>query len=338
MLVVRDVRAHDLDDLLQVARHLDSVNLPADREILAALIERSRRSFAEVLPPAAREYVFVLCDLAEGGRVVGTSMIHAQHGTPEAPHVWFDVTTEERCSAGLGRRFSHQVLRIGYTFDGPSELGGLILLPAYRGGGRRAGKLLSYVRFLFIAAHRTWFRDQVLAELLPPFEADGSSLLWDSLGGRFTGLSYAEADRRSRQDKEFIRALFPEGPIYACLLPDAAQAVIGQVGPDTRGVERMLLDVGFRHAGRIDPFDGGPHLMAQTSQITAVGSTRLVALEIGEVADAGWTVVGRDDRAGFVAVAGPCRREAERAIVPADLAGALRAAPGAPGWVMGLPA
>ena len=83
--------------------------------------------------------VVVLCDLAEGGRVVGTSMIHAQHGTPEAPHVWFDVTTEERCSAGLGRRFSHQVLRIGYTFDGPSELGGLILLPAYRGGGRRAG-------------------------------------------------------------------------------------------------------------------------------------------------------------------------------------------------------
>ncbi|HRI97835.1 MAG TPA: arginine N-succinyltransferase [Nocardioides sp.] len=272
MLVVRDVRPHDLDDLLAVARHLDSVNLPAERALLAALIERSGRSFAGRLPVAAREYVFVLCDTEAGGRVVGTSMIHAQHGTPEAPHVWFEVGSEERCSTALGRRLSHQVLRIGYTFDGPTELGGLILLPEYRGGGRRAGKLLSYVRFLYIGAHRDAFRDQLLAELLPPFEADGTSLLWEHLGRRFTGLAYAEADRRSRDDKEFIRTLFPEGPIYACLLPPDAQAVIGQVGPATRGVEHMLLEAGFRHAGRIDPFDGGPHLMARTDDVAPVRS------------------------------------------------------------------
>ena len=323
MLVVRDVRPRDLDALLAVARHLDTVNLPADRAVLAALIDRSVASFAGALPVAERQYLFVLCDRADHDRVVGTSMIHAQHGTPAAPHVWFEVGEEERCSVGLGRRVAHRVLRIGYTFDGPTELGGLILLPSHRGDGRRAGKLLSYVRLLFLGARRAAFRDQVLAELLPPFEPDGSSRLWDSLGARFTGLSYAEADRRSRDDKEFIRSLFPEGPIYTCLLPPEAQALIGAVGPATRGVEQMLLAAGFRHVGRIDPFDGGPHLMARTDELGPVRARRVVGLREG--AGETWTLLLRDDGdgGGVVATAARCRIDGDVVGAPAEVVGLL---------------
>src|SRR3546814_4797926 len=45
--------------------------------------------------------------------------------------------------------------------------------PAYRGAPGRLGKQLSFVRFLFIGRHPTWFRDRVLAELLPPLMTDG---------------------------------------------------------------------------------------------------------------------------------------------------------------------
>jgi len=38
--------------------------------------------------------------------------------------------------------------------------------------------------------------------------------------------------------------------------------VIGKVGAQTKGVEKMLRRVGFRYAERIDPFDGGPHFFA----------------------------------------------------------------------------
>ena len=93
---------------------------------------------------------------------------------------------------------------------------------------------------------------------MPPLEADGTSLLWESVGRRFTGLSYQEADRLSQDNKEFIRALFPQDPLYASLLPPHVQELIGKVGPDTRGVEKMLREVGFTYAHRIDPFDGGP--------------------------------------------------------------------------------
>ena len=95
--------------------------------------------------------------------------------------------------------------------------------------------MLSYVRFLYLARHRQLFRDEVLSELMPPLEPDGTSLLWEALGRKFTGLSYQEADRLSQDNKEFIRALFPQDPIYASLLPGKVQELIGQVGPRDQG-------------------------------------------------------------------------------------------------------
>src|SRR5260370_25200161 len=83
-------------------------------------------------------------------------------------------------------------------------------------------------------------------------------------------MTYAEADRLSKKNKEVVKGLFPEGPIYAALLPDDAQAVIGKVGVQTKGVERMLRRVGFRYAWRVDPFDGGPHFTAPTDEVTLV--------------------------------------------------------------------
>jgi arginine N-succinyltransferase len=280
MFFIRDVGPKDLDDLQVAAAHLDSVNLPHDRTALAAIIERSQRSFASALAGAGGElavadrcFVFVAADV-DTGRVVGTSMIFAQHGSRRVPHVFFDVLEEERYSETLDRHFAHRVLRIGYNYKGITEIGGLVVLPEFRRHPEKLGRLLASVRFLYLARHRGQFRDEVLSELMPPLEADGTSLLWESLGRKFTGLSYQEADRLSQQNKEFIRALFPQDPLYAALLPSHVQELIGKVGPDTRGVEKMLREVGFSYAHRIDPFDGGPHFQARTDDITLVQGTR----------------------------------------------------------------
>lgn len=276
MFVLRDVAIGDLAGLSDVARHLDTVNLPDDREVLAQLIDLSERSFAGHLDLWKRQYLFGLFERRPDGAeaLVGTSMIHAQHGTRRAPHIYFDVLTDERYSESLDRHFEHRILRIGSNYHGPTEIGGLVLQPELRGHAAGLGRWLSYVRFLYIALHRSKFRDVVLSELLPPLETDGTSLLWESLGRHFTGMSYQEADRISQTNKEFIRALFPSEPIYACLLPAAAQALIGQVGPETKGVEKMLRRIGFNYAGRIDPFDGGPHFTARTDEISLVRATR----------------------------------------------------------------
>jgi arginine N-succinyltransferase len=275
---IRAACRQDEDELFALARFLNTVNLPDDRGAIAQLLDVSERSFSGAIEnPRDREYIFLLRDL-EAQCAAGTSMIIAQLGRPGEPYIYLDVDTEEKYSATLKKHFIHQVLSVRYSYDGPTEIGGLVVHPSYRSSPEKLGTLISYVRFLFIAMQRRTFRDELLAELLPPLEPDGTSHLWEALGRHFTGLTYSEADRLSKRNKEFIRGLFPEGELYATLLPPRAQAVIGAVGAQTRGVEKMLRRVGFHYAARVDPFDGGPHFLARTDDVTLIRATRRVEL------------------------------------------------------------
>lgn len=278
---IRAATLRDHADLLTLARYLDSVNLPNDPAVIQQILELSEKSFSgEITDPKRREYVFVLRDLEED-RAVGTSMIIAQLGRRDAPYIYFDVHTEERYSHTLDRHFAHPVLSIGHSYDGPTEIGGLVVHPDVRRSNERLGMLISYVRFLWMAMHRELVRPLVLAELLPPLEADGTSHLWEAVGRHFTGLTYREADRLSKQNKEFIRGLFPDGDIYASLLSPEAQSVIGKVGPQTRGVELLLRRIGFRYWDRVDPFDGGPHFVAPVEDILLVKRSKRGSIRVG---------------------------------------------------------
>lgn len=270
MFLLREVRPSDLDDLEDLAGRLNTLNLPANREVLKKLIDYSRASFGHKFEdPADRDYVFVLRDL-DADRVIGTCMIIAQHGSYERPSVYFNVREEQKYSSTLSRHFRHQVLQLTFNFDGPTEIGGLILHPEYRGHPLKLGKLLAFVRFLYIGMHPSHFRDELVAELLPPLREDGGSDLWDSLGRHFTGLDYTTADKMSRENIEFIQNLFPFTPIYTSLLPAEVAAQIGKVGEPTKPVERMLTKIGFSWDHSIDPFDGGPTFRARTQQCEAV--------------------------------------------------------------------
>jgi arginine N-succinyltransferase len=268
---IRAALPRDADDLLALARHLDTVNLPADDAAIAGILDKSQKSFGGKLPDEEHVYVFILRDI-EADRAVGTSTLVAQLGRPDAPYIYFDVSNEEKYSRDLKLHFDHTRLRLGFSYDGPTELAGLVVDPAYRRRPGRLGLAISYVRMLFVAAYRERFQNYLLAELLPPLEPDGTSHLWNALGRRFTNMTYRHADRLSHENKDFIRDLFPSGPVYASLLSEAAQAVIGRVGHPTKGVEKMLRRIGFRYAKRVDPFDGGPHFVAKTDEVTVVRS------------------------------------------------------------------
>ncbi|HEY6728519.1 MAG TPA: arginine N-succinyltransferase [Polyangiaceae bacterium] len=274
---VHGATSTDERELLELARHLNTVNLPNSRAHVVRLLDHSARSFAGELPPAERKFVFVLRDV-ERGRAVGTSTLVAQLGRRDAPYIYLDVIREEKYSRRLDRHFRHKLLRIGFSYDGPTELAGLVVDPEYRRAPERLGLVIACVRFLYVAMHRALFQDQLLAELLPPLEPDGTSHLWEAFGRRFTQLDYAEADLLSSEDKTFISDLFPNGVVHASLFSPEAQNVIGKVGHQTLGVEKMLRRVGFRYADRIDPFDGGPHFVAETGEVTLVKCSRRVRL------------------------------------------------------------
>src|SRR5690606_37267460 len=162
---IRGAHREDLTGLSELASHLDSVNLPNDAEEVRAILELSEASFSGAIgDPRRRQYVFVLHDL-EAQRPIGTSMVLGQLGRKDAPYIFVDVLTEEKYSPSFDKHFIHTVLSIGYSFHGPSEIGGLIMHPDYRRAPERLGMLISYVRFLWIAMHRDAFQDELLAEL-----------------------------------------------------------------------------------------------------------------------------------------------------------------------------
>ncbi|TMA12493.1 MAG: arginine N-succinyltransferase [Deltaproteobacteria bacterium] len=245
MYVIRDGQKSDLPGLRKLASELNTVNLPDDERELSSILEKSARSFdGRIRNPFEREYLFVM-EEPRSGKVIGSSLIIAQHGTRDAPHIFFDVYEKEHYSYSVDRHFRHRVLSIGYNFDGPTEIGGLVVDPQFRGQGK-PGKQLSYVRFLYIAMHRPRFRDRILVELLPRLEEDGRSPLWEALGRKFTGLKIQEA--------------------------------IGEVGPESGGARAMLTKIGFRYDERIDPFDGGPHHSAPTELIEPIRRFRRAKL------------------------------------------------------------
>jgi len=332
MFLLRDVQRHDLSGLKRLAAVLDSVNLPDDERVLEEAIDKSIRSFdGRIQKPLERAYLFVL-EEPKSGKVIGTSMVIAQHGTRDAPHVYLEVSQREHYSQTLDKHFRHTVLSIGYHYEGPTEIGGLVVDPDYRGQGK-PGKQLSYVRFLFMAMHRRKFRERVLAELLPPLLPDGRSLLWEAFGRKFTGLTYQEADRLSRQNKEFIKELFPQSDIYATLFNARVQKAIGRVGKSTEPVQRMLEKIGFRYAERIDPFDGGPHFEAQLQDVLPLRQYRVAHLagqSLG-IDDFEERLVGVQRTSGknrFRAVRTPCRLDGEEVAISAEARELLGAAPG----------
>jgi arginine N-succinyltransferase len=321
MLLLRDAQRSDLKGLSALAAELDSVNLPDDPRALGQIVDRSVRSFTgRIADPLDRAYVFV-AEAPRSGRLVGTSMVIAKHGTRDSPCTFFTVSEKEHYSSTLDRHFRHTILSLGYHFDGPTEIGGLVVRPSARRSAERAGKQLSFVRFLYMAMHPRHFRETVLAELMGPLTASGQSAFWEAFGRSFTGLDYQEADKLSRENKEFIQQLFPPFDVYASLLPPVARRTLGAVGAKARPVQAMLERLGFRYVSRIDPFDGGPHYEAPLAGISLVKEHRSAALEEAPLrGEAPWRLVARTLPRGpsrFRAVRTPARLSGDRLALPA---------------------
>jgi len=278
MFLIREVSDSDLESLHRLASLLNLINLPRDKHELMKMIQRSKNSFrGKEQDPSKAQYLFVLED-SKRKEIVGSSLIIGKHGTPHEPHVYFSIVPKKKESRSLHMGFLHQVLRLGFNYDGPTEIGALILLPQFRGHPLKLGKLMSFVRFMYMAARPHQFMNEVLCELQPRLNQDGEYPIWEEIGRKFTNLSYDEADRLSRKNKEFIHSLYPEGDIYTCMLSGEAREAIGQVNPDTEPVKNLVEKIGFRYRNMLDPFDGGPHYWARTVQIKPVKETFLVKI------------------------------------------------------------
>ncbi len=287
--VVRSVKRDDLQQLTDLAKQFNLLNLPGDKKILSEKIVRSEASFAGDLQKDQAEYIFVVEDTEEQ-TVVGSSLIIAKHGNETVPHSYFKILKRDHFSKDLGIGFIHQVLRFQLDTEGPTEIGGLLIDKAYRRRPERLGKQISLSRFVYMGINPERFENRVLCELTPPLTEEGRSEFWEALGRRFTGLPYQEADLLSQTNKEFIESLFPEDDIYLTLLDAKARLVLGRVGEATKPAQHLLESVGFEYLEEVDPFDGGPHYGAKTKDILPIKKGK--SYRVAEMSDAAFSEKG----------------------------------------------
>ena len=313
MFLIRQSKPEDVSTLVKMAKMVYFINLPPNEQLILNKIEHSNKCFSALLPrqttgggrqaagKTAQEesirtrrstntngladmehdsdfFMFTMEDMRSGSGVVGTSQVRAHQGGPGNPNWSFKISEKRHYSESLKFGTTHAVGQLFGDETGPSELGGLIIQPSYRGHQERPGRFLSFVRFHFIALFREIFAERIIAEMMAPVTAEGDNIFWDAFGRKFIPVKFAEADRFCQHNRSFIPDLLPKEEIYLSLFPLEVQNSLGVVSRDTIPARRLLETLGFKYRGYIDSFDGGPHLDAQTNDVPLVRDTRKVTV------------------------------------------------------------
>lgn len=254
-------------------------SLMLDDKALAARLELSQASFASTAASADNERYFIALEHVATGELAGCCGVKATIGeTP--PFFNFRMITEAQSSVAAQRRFDMRVLIGVNDFTGCSEVGSLFVRPQHRAAG--VGRALAQSRYMLMATAPNRFRENVVSELRGVVSADGVSPFWEAIGRHFFRMEFSEADKLSATtDNQFILDLMPQHPIYVDLLPQAAQAAIGECHPDGAGARRLLEWEGFAFSNVIDIFDGGPLMSAPREQIRTRRESRLLRLAPG---------------------------------------------------------
>ncbi len=279
-MFIRPISPGDLDALYRIAVESGPgfTSLLPDRGALARKIDHSVSSFARsVTGPGDEHYLFVLEDSGTG-EILGTTGIEAAAGL-NRPLVHFRRNAViQHANVHQMRRPEESLTRCQH-YIGCTEICSLYLRPGFRRAN--AGKLLSRVRFLFMALHPERFSDIVIAEMRGVSDQAGRSPFWDWLKHHVADLDFASATQLACSGHAgFIEELIPAVPFYTQQMNHAARAVIGQVHEDTRPARHMLEREGFRHQGFVDLLDGGPTLECPKAEIASVRTTHIGKVQL----------------------------------------------------------
>lgn len=271
MLVIRQVQASDVDDLLMLAKKAGKgmTSLPPSAEAISKKIQLSQESFSRSEASVDDFYFMALEDTAHK-RVVGTASVYARTGSRQAFYA-YRVMPVTHYSHSLAKQVRSELLHLTNDYTDCSEVGSLFIDPAYRGNGR----WLAASRYLLMAQFPERFADYVIAELRGIIDEHGRSPFWEAIGRNFFEMEYEEADTLcGTGSNQFITELMPKHPIYTCLLPDAARQAIGTANSASQRAMEFLQAEGYQYENVIDVFDGGPIMRAQISHIRSVRNSR----------------------------------------------------------------
>ncbi|CAM3880727.1 Arginine N-succinyltransferase subunit alpha [Vibrio aerogenes CECT 7868] len=267
MIILRPARQGDIQQIEQLAHDSGTQvsTLPAQRAYLVERVSHSMDSFRqEVLAPGEENYLFVLEETVTG-QILGTGGIVALAGFLE-PFYAFRNDILIHSSRALKIHSRIHALTLTHDLSDHSQLCSFYVVPALRDSLYPA--LVTLGRLMYMAVHKERFAEDWMAVLPGIADASGRAPFWDHVGRKFFRMSYHEVEHyNSTLDRTFIAELMPHHPLYVPLINEEAQAVMGQIHPDSELQYRLLFDQGFEADKYVEIFDAGPILTARKNTL-----------------------------------------------------------------------
>jgi arginine N-succinyltransferase len=208
----------DLEAVLELTRRGGAglTNLPPHRETLERRIALAEAALDDEQARADGAPIMLVAEF--DGAIVATGMIFARVGA-EWPFYSYRITRQAALSRSLARSKSQRLLNLVNDFDGETEVGGLFVDPGMR--GMALGQLMARSRYMFMATHRDWFGERVIAELRGYQDSEGrsrcgrrsaaTSTTWSSTRRTAPARSTATSSSRSRPALSDLRFDAPAG-------------------------------------------------------------------------------------------------------------------------------
>lgn len=266
MFVVRPAAMLDISALEALTADTPGVHtLPRTCATIGQAVERSIASFAARPDGPGRESYFFALE-AEGGAIAGTATVSATAGGG-GTFFAFRNDVLNQVSRDLGISHDVHVLTLCSDLTGCSQLSGFHVHARYR--STREAALLSRARLLYAAIAPQRFSEKFFAAMPGITDMSGRSAFWDAIGRKFFRMDFLEAERmiEGARNRTLIVEMMPHHPVYVPLLPEDAQAAMGQVHAEGRLPFSILSEEGFEPGDYVDIFDGGPVLQVKRNAL-----------------------------------------------------------------------
>ncbi len=282
--IVQSAGFKDQPALFRFALQHSLYNLPADRHLLRKKISESKKSFQGLLPKKDKNFVFVLKDLKKQGRVVGSSQLQSQYGSDKNPRLQLYLSHVKKKPA----------LKLKVCKKPVSCLAGLVLDTSYHHHPQKLGRLISFIRFLFMASSPGVFQTQVYTEIKPFLNREKKAPF-------FEYFKKTQGDKNSHPLflRKWAQRVFAR-PVLISDLPSEVQRVLGQTNPPGQRAMHILKKQNFVFKGGMHPVDSGPCLQAPVQKIPVIQNTKKVFLKAGALKVKGrWWLWGQTKNKNF---------------------------------------
>lgn len=305
--LIRPARPDDLEGMFALSSLAGTgfTSLQPDYEFLAAMIEKSVRSFQGTRSPNDNGLLLLVMQEAATGELAGCCSIKLNVGGDEFKCADFQaLSSTDRPTSYDANVKSLRLLR---TIEGYTEVGSLFLHPDHRSTG--AGRFLAQARYMLMATDMRMRGRPIVAQLRGVCDATGASPFYSAVWEERLGMSYGASDvRLAEEGAGFLLDRFAGLEVDVSRLPRAAAATIGQPHQSAAGALRLLLQEGFEPSNLVDLADGGPIVLGRLSSLRSVKSAPTVRPISSQMSgDNAIGMIARHAFESFLAYVGPVR-------------------------------